>query len=421
MSEIQAGMKTVLIIYPHWPPSNLVGVHRVRLIANHLSSQGWHPVVLTVHQKHYEETSIPELESLVDDSVEVIKTAAKNVIQLFGKRLVGDIGLRGWAELKSTANAVLENREVDFIWFSVPSWYPPLMAKALKRRFNIPIGIDYQDPWVQRLPGGTGWISRARMTQWLARRMEPYVLREMSLITAINASYISGIRERHPELDQLPRATFQLGFDEKDHQLEVKSQSLWPEHKQCLIYAGAFLPLSSLFHRALFKATRSLLDEGVISQNILFLYVGTGHPDRPIQRIAAEEGITEQILEIPERISFLEIQQLLRKAHATMVIGSPEPHYSASKVFQCVLSRKPVLGILHEQSEASTILEQCGAASMIAKYHGNEEELVVSIKQALTNCLNGPQSSLNLAPLEPYHARNAARTFANAMNSIVAA
>ena len=27
-------MKRILIIYPHWPPSNLVGVHRVRLIAN---------------------------------------------------------------------------------------------------------------------------------------------------------------------------------------------------------------------------------------------------------------------------------------------------------------------------------------------------------------------------------------------------
>ena len=37
-------MKTVLIIYPHWPPSNLVGVHRVRLIANHLHAQDWHPL-----------------------------------------------------------------------------------------------------------------------------------------------------------------------------------------------------------------------------------------------------------------------------------------------------------------------------------------------------------------------------------------
>lgn len=421
MSEIQAGMKTVLIIYPHWPPSNLVGVHRVRLIANHLSSQGWHPVVLTVHQKHYEETCIPELESLVDDSVEVIKTDAKDVIWLFGMRLIGDIGLRGWKGLKSTAKAILENRTVDFIWFSMPSWYPPLMAGALKRQFKIPIGIDYQDPWVQRLPNDTPLLSRARLTQCFARKMEPYVLKDVSLITAINASYVSGIRERHPELDHVPRATFQLGFDEKDHQLEIKSQILWPEHSQCLIYAGAYLPLSAPFHRALFKATRSLLDGGLISSNIFFLYVGTGHPNRPIQRIASEEGITTHVLEIPERISFLEIQQLLRKVHATMVIGSPEPHYSASKVFQCVLSQRPVLGILHEQSEASTILEQCGGTSMIAKYRGNEEELVVSIKQALTNCLNGPHPQLNLAPLEPYHARNAARAFADAMNSIVAA
>ena len=66
-------MKSVLIIYPHWPPSNLVGVHRVRLIANHLASFGWHPIVLTVHERHYEEPLVPELTALVASTVEVIK------------------------------------------------------------------------------------------------------------------------------------------------------------------------------------------------------------------------------------------------------------------------------------------------------------------------------------------------------------
>ena len=48
-------MKKILIIYPHFPPSNLAGVHRPRLFANHLKSFGWEPVILTVHEKYYEE------------------------------------------------------------------------------------------------------------------------------------------------------------------------------------------------------------------------------------------------------------------------------------------------------------------------------------------------------------------------------
>ena len=48
-------MKTLLIIYPHWPPSNLVGVHRVRLLVNEMPAQGWKPIVLTVDPEDYEE------------------------------------------------------------------------------------------------------------------------------------------------------------------------------------------------------------------------------------------------------------------------------------------------------------------------------------------------------------------------------
>ena len=48
-------MKNMLIIYPHWPPSNLAGVHRARLISNFLPDFGWHPIVLTVKEIYYEE------------------------------------------------------------------------------------------------------------------------------------------------------------------------------------------------------------------------------------------------------------------------------------------------------------------------------------------------------------------------------
>ena len=47
--------KTILIIYPHFPPSNLAGVHRPRLFAQHLPFFGWTPVVLTVHENYFEE------------------------------------------------------------------------------------------------------------------------------------------------------------------------------------------------------------------------------------------------------------------------------------------------------------------------------------------------------------------------------
>ena len=55
MSGIQSAPKKVLIIATHFPPSNLAGIHRSRLFAQHLPSFGWTPIILTVDEKYYEE------------------------------------------------------------------------------------------------------------------------------------------------------------------------------------------------------------------------------------------------------------------------------------------------------------------------------------------------------------------------------
>ena len=58
-------MKRMLIIYPHWPPSNLVGVHRVRLIANELHSLGWQAIVLTIDERDLRRRIVSRNEQLV--------------------------------------------------------------------------------------------------------------------------------------------------------------------------------------------------------------------------------------------------------------------------------------------------------------------------------------------------------------------
>ena len=68
--------RKILIIYPHFPPSNLAGVHRPRLFAQHLPSFGWEPIVLTVHEKFYQETNDDDLVKLLPDGLRVKKVNA---------------------------------------------------------------------------------------------------------------------------------------------------------------------------------------------------------------------------------------------------------------------------------------------------------------------------------------------------------
>ena len=96
-------VRSVLVIYPHWPPSNLVGVHRVRLLVNEMPDLGWNPIVLTVHEDDYEEPHATGSEALVYKDIEVVKVRARRPLKIAGKRLVGDIGLRAWSALRTKA------------------------------------------------------------------------------------------------------------------------------------------------------------------------------------------------------------------------------------------------------------------------------------------------------------------------------
>lgn len=407
-------MNNVLILYPHWPPSNLVGVHRVRLIANNMAKHGWHPIVLTVHEKFYEEPGSPESAKLVNDEVEVIKVSARRPWSIFGKRLVGDIGLRAYQALKSEALRLCRERPIDFVWISMPSWYPSLLGNSIRNQTGVPFAIDYQDPWVQPLPDGTSPISRASLSQRFARILEPRALRTVSLVTGINRLYFQGALDRNPTLGA-QTAEFQLGFDAADHSIDHPTEPPWPENKLVALYPGAFLPLSAPFHLAVLAAFKALDSRGELPDGACMVYIGTGQPERPIQTLAEELDIAHRVMELPKRIPYLEIQQLLRNVHGCMVIGSPEPHYSASKVFQSILSGRPVFSLLHKDSEALDILQSCQCGAFSVKYTP-DQDIHGTLEFVLKRFWACTEWAPNTAALEPHSASNAAATLAEAFN-----
>jgi hypothetical protein len=127
-------LKKVLILYPHFPPSNLAGVHRARLFAQHLPSFGWEPLILTVHEDFYEEKLDFNLVKLLPQSLRIEKVNAKPI----GKnRLVGDIGLRGFFQLYKRAKQLIKKEAFDFLYIPIPSFYCALLGRMLHISTNI--------------------------------------------------------------------------------------------------------------------------------------------------------------------------------------------------------------------------------------------------------------------------------------------
>lgn len=421
-------MKNILIIYPHWPPSNLAGVHRPRLIANFIAHEGWNPIILTVNEAWYEEEPDYDLLKTVAKNVEVIKVNAFPILKIGKYRIIGDIGLRSFWQLLSAAKNLLKNRKIDFIWIPIPSWYTALLGPILYRKVRVPYGIDYIDPWIFKLSHNEKIFSRPWWANKLAHFLEPLAVKNASLITGVSTSYYQPVLDRNFKNRFIPHVGMPYGFDPADHKIYIdKITYPWSKDSSIIpyVYAGAFLPQSYLFIEALFEAIYKLKEiEKRLLPPIRFYFLGTGYyKGTTIAEYAEKKGLSNIVIEIKERLPFLHIQQFLRNASGIIIIGSTEKHYTASKTFQCLLANRPIWAILHEESSAAQILSECKADQYLALYKDdmNKNDINKIVYTTFSKYLDGFLQSWNpnLASLEQYSAKQSAKILVEAIEQII--
>lgn len=362
-------MKKVLIISPDYPPCNLAGVHRSRLFAQHLPEYGWEPTVLCVNEKYYEFDLDWNLHKLLPENQRIEKVKAFRVTK---PRLVGDIGLRSYFFLRRKALQLIKNEKIDFVYLPIPSFYVSLLGPYLNRKTGVKYGIDYIDPWVHQFPGSDKIFSRHWWSTQLAKWLEPKAVAKASLITGVAPGYYQGVIDRNPKLSTTCLfGAMPYGGEKADHirlnELGIEPYLFKKNNKIQLVYAGAMLPKAFAPLRSLFQSLVSSIE---IFKNVEFHFIGTGKiPNDPtsytIKSIAEEYGIWQtNIFEYPKRIPYLDVLVHLNAASGIFILGSTEPHYTPSKVYQAVLSQKPVLAVLHEKSSAASVLRDSKAGKV---------------------------------------------------------
>lgn len=437
-------MKNLLIIYPHWHPVNLAGVHRARLVGNHLKDFGWQGHVLTVLEEFFEEKPDPDFVKTFSDDVIVTRVKSYNITK---PRLIGDIGFRAYPFLYKKARKIIAEKNIDFIWIPIPSFYTALLGRQLFRKTGIPYGIDYIDPWVRDISNRNDW--RHKLSNQLAKLLEPIAVKKASLITGVSYDYYKPVLERNfkesrksevgsRELDvrklgsefrgsqyTIHHSAFPYGFDPNDHKIKLDSINYpWTgkENVKPWIYAGAFLPNSRLFIKAMFEAISTLRKEGKLDDKIRLYFIGTGaYPGKTIIDYAVETGISDLVFEDQQRYPFLHILNFLTSANTVLVVGSTEMHYTASKVFQSLLSERPVWAIFHKESSVVQIMKECKADKYLVRYDNGMdlESLRDAIKSSLLLRMREEVWSPNLKALDKYSARESARKLVEGIEQVL--
>jgi hypothetical protein len=420
-------MRKILVLYPHFPPSNLAGVHRPRLFAQHLPSFGWEPVILTVNEKYYEEDPDRNLVKLLPPGLRIEKV---NALPVTNPRILGDIGLRAFFSLYKKAKQIIGSEPIDFLYIPIPSFYCALLGRWLHASTGIKYGIDYIDPWVHYFPGSEKVFSRHWLSTRLAMFLEPIAVKKASLITGVAEGYYQPVLERNPHLKtQAITGAMPYGGEIADHrllqQLRISPYLFQKEMgKIQLVYAGAMLPKA---YGLLEKIFEIIALEKEIFKNIVFHFIGTGKTANDaegynLKPLAQKYGLWEtNVFEYPKRIPYMDVLVHLGIADGIFILGSTEPHYTPSKTYQGVLSEKPILAVLHQQSTAVAMLVSANAGVVFSFDEGNYEKHVsrdfgAFFIQYLSYLKTFKPEEVNKAIFDKYSAKNVTGLLAALLN-----
>jgi hypothetical protein len=217
----------VLIISPHFPPTNAADMQRVRLILPYVREQGVEAEVLSVEPAQVASPQDAWLAAGLPTDVPVHRVQA---LDLKWGRLpgLGAVTFRAFRAIRREGDEVLGRKaesgklkaergdqrsenggrrsEFDLVYFSTTQFGIHVLGPYWKQKFGVPFVMDYQDPWVSDYyrehpgvvpPGGRlkyGIVSK------ICRWQEPRVLRECSGITSVSAAYPEQLAKRYPWL-----------------------------------------------------------------------------------------------------------------------------------------------------------------------------------------------------------------------------
>lgn len=422
-------MKKIIIVSPHFPPSNLAAVHRSRLFATHLPFFNWKPIIVTVHYRYYEEKLDWDLLKLLPPRLRIERVKA---IPTRPIRLVGDIGIRGFFPMLLRILKIIKREKIDFLYITLPSHYASLLGPLVHILTKTKYGLDYQDPWAYLPAESEKKLLKTGLSIWLARILEPLAVRRASLITGVASGYYEGVFARNPHLRNSCFAkAMPLGGEKEDYhalaKLKIKAYLFDKSDTIDFVYAGALLPKAYGPLRAIFEAMNRNLD---LYAKVRIHFIGTGKtPDDErgfaVKPLAEKYGLWQKVIfEYPKRIPYLDVLAHLASADGIFILGSTEPHYTPSKLYQAILSKRPVLAVLHQQSTACQIIHDSGAG-LVLPFSGEEgiSDIRKRFNESFTDFLGFMKkfspSDVHLSVLEEYSTYNVTKTLAEALEKVI--
>jgi hypothetical protein len=301
--------------------------------------------------------------------------------------------------------------------------------------------LDYQDPWVgawgQSVGGGANgspdWKSRA--SRALSTWLEPRAVAGADALVAVSQGTLDGVAARVPSAARLPQGVVPLGFEADDF-AAVRDRAGAAHFDAAdglvhLAYVGTLLPTGTETLRLLLRALDRARRDDPAAARLRLHFFGTSNQSASsafrVLPVAREVGVADVVTEVPGRLDYLDALSVLTQASAILLLGSSEPHYTASKLYPALLARRPMLALFHEASSVVSILRSIGSEPTVrvVTYGGGDAidgrigDVACHLRALAARAVYDP-SDVSLERADEFSARSLARRLAAIFDRVAA-
>ena len=142
MPQSGSQLRRLLIVSPHYPPVDVVDMHRVRASSRYYEDHGWSPTILAVRPEDSGRLTDPRLVEMASERTPVVRTGAfpESTARRFG---FSAIGFRAYRQMLKTGDQLIRDWKPDLAFFSTTAF--PLMALGASWRKRL------RSVWTQRM------------------------------------------------------------------------------------------------------------------------------------------------------------------------------------------------------------------------------------------------------------------------------
>ena len=290
----------------------------------------------------------------------------------------------GWVPFAVRKGTEIIRREgIDVIYALSPPATPFLAGCLLKRKFGLPLIIDYSDPWTTDpfYPEGEGF---QRLNRPVCRVLESRCLKAADRIAYCKKKTYATLVEQFKGMDPGKFVFIPNGYDPADF---PKPYPARPPRPYRIVYTGKLTNRYCYSPRSFFSALGALLEGRTVSEDEVEVLMA-GIASQENLELIEKYGL-QQVVRHLGYLDHDRCMELILSADALLLlVESPlgqeaTQAYSGSmpaKIYEYLFMGKPILGIVPEGAEADMLRKS--RLGWIAQPNDAE-----SVKQTLTELL----------------------------------